>query len=289
MYEWPDGYAPVDEGEPLITLAMGEARSGLRAGAVLPGRISGGVFEDMDADGLRAAYDPPLAGVNVAAVSRHGEAGAVTDESGSYVIEGLPPGEYAVRFTLPNGMMFTRRRDGGSMAEAVDDITSSTLVMALGMGETLERVDAGAVRVGAIGDYAWHDRNLNGIQDDGEPGMAGLKLALERAVDGQWLTISQTETDADGFYEFDNVRPGTYRIVVADMDSMGDWWPTRRAIRLPEIDSKLRSYADTHMATEMMLVESNKHVRNADLGFVGVSDARAAKWTVDEGGEIIAP
>ncbi|MDR1262453.1 MAG: carboxypeptidase regulatory-like domain-containing protein [Oscillospiraceae bacterium] len=285
-YAWPGDY--VDSGETVdsATLRMGDALDDLRAGATRLGSVSGMVFEDMDADGMRGANDSPVAGANVTAETDHGSFSAVTDESGAYLIEGLPPGAVVVSFILPDGMMFTRQQDGGSMAETTDENQSRTRALTLVMGGALNDVDAGVMRSGSIGDFAWIDSNMNGMQDYDEPGIAGLVLTLERGADGQWTKAGETTTDANGYYEFSGLRPGTYRLLAAAMEG---WLPTRRADKLPEINSNLRFRADDPMITDLVLVESNKRVRNVDLGFVKAADAKDKGWVVQDGGEIMVP
>ena len=68
---------------------------------------------------------------------------------------------------------------------------------------------------GSIGDYVWEDLDKDGVQDSGEPGIAGVKVRLK--VDG--VKVAETVTDSNGFYLFENVDPGTYlvRIVVSTL------------------------------------------------------------------------
>ncbi len=60
-----------------------------------------------------------------------------------------------------------------------------------------------------LGDLVWLDSNNNGLQDDGEPGVAGV---LVRLIDQNNNTIAYDITDSEGKYEFDKVIPGTYTI-----------------------------------------------------------------------------
>jgi uncharacterized repeat protein (TIGR01451 family) len=62
----------------------------------------------------------------------------------------------------------------------------------------------------AIGDYVWEDLNVDGIQDEGEPGMADVTVRLFRA-NGQ--LVAETQTDDDGFYSFTNLDAGDYYVV----------------------------------------------------------------------------
>ncbi|NTW29326.1 MAG: DUF11 domain-containing protein [Coriobacteriia bacterium] len=71
----------------------------------------------------------------------------------------------------------------------------------------------------------YNDLNANGQRDQGEPGIAGWGITLERLVPsgGQiqpnavvattWETWATTTTDANGNYSFIDMPPGTYRVV----------------------------------------------------------------------------
>ncbi|MFD5598534.1 SdrD B-like domain-containing protein [Leucobacter sp. NPDC058333] len=64
----------------------------------------------------------------------------------------------------------------------------------------------------SVGDRVWEDTNKNGLQDDGEPGIAGFSVRLTGTdVDGNAVDRT-TVTDADGNYRFDEVVSGTYRV-----------------------------------------------------------------------------
>ncbi|MBC7884781.1 MAG: DNRLRE domain-containing protein, partial [Saprospiraceae bacterium] len=60
-----------------------------------------------------------------------------------------------------------------------------------------------------VGDFAWEDKNANGVQDVGEPGLGGISVTLFDAQSN--ILIDQTTTNASGFYEF-LVCKGTYYI-----------------------------------------------------------------------------
>ena len=56
------------------------------------------------------------------------------------------------------------------------------------------------------------DNNFNGIKDDDEFGIAGVEITLQGTNDlGQTVFLTAT-TDANGFYSFTNLRPGTYSL-----------------------------------------------------------------------------
>lgn len=71
-----------------------------------------------------------------------------------------------------------------------------------------------AVRVvtGAIGDRVWQDRDADGVQDEREPGIGGVPVALSGTDDRDQTVERRTETDEQGRYRFDGLRPGDYRV-----------------------------------------------------------------------------
>jgi hypothetical protein len=62
-----------------------------------------------------------------------------------------------------------------------------------------------------IGDFVWLDGNRDGIQDPGEPGIAGVIVQL---VDDQGNVLATTTTDGSGWYEL-GVEDGTWTVIVA--------------------------------------------------------------------------
>jgi hypothetical protein len=65
-----------------------------------------------------------------------------------------------------------------------------------------------------IGDYVWNDLDSNGIQDAGEPGVAGVPVTLSGTdLDGNAITANTT-TDANGAYLFDDLPSGSYVVTI---------------------------------------------------------------------------
>jgi choice-of-anchor A domain-containing protein/uncharacterized repeat protein (TIGR01451 family) len=62
-----------------------------------------------------------------------------------------------------------------------------------------------------IGDFIWHDTNLNGIQDAGENGIPGVVVELLTGT----TVIATTTTDVNGKYLFSNLPNGTFGVRVA--------------------------------------------------------------------------
>jgi hypothetical protein len=62
-----------------------------------------------------------------------------------------------------------------------------------------------------LGDFVWEDLNLDGIQDDGEPGISGAEVFLYDCADDA-QSVSSAETGDDGYYAFDDLMPGNYYV-----------------------------------------------------------------------------
>lgn len=65
----------------------------------------------------------------------------------------------------------------------------------------------------------FEDFNGNNLQESGDPGIAGVTLALYSLQGTQYVATGLTKvTDANGFYRFDGLLPGTYRVVETQPD-----------------------------------------------------------------------
>ena len=90
------------------------------AGFVRTGEVTGSVFLDADADGVRGAGETSFAGVTVRLIRDvDGQAvqtaETVTDAQGAYAFARVRAGEYRVLFELPDGYVFSRYApEGGS-------------------------------------------------------------------------------------------------------------------------------------------------------------------------------
>ncbi|MCB8925924.1 MAG: carboxypeptidase regulatory-like domain-containing protein [Ardenticatenaceae bacterium] len=135
-----------------------------------------------------------------------------TNATGFYEFTNLPPGDYYVDVTLPNGYAFTTQDASGNDAtdSDVDTTTGETIVTTLVAGENDPTWDAGLVpAIASLGDYVWEDLDSDGLQDVGEPGVPDVEVRLYDINNTQIMT---TTTDANGRYQFINLTPGTYHV-----------------------------------------------------------------------------
>ena len=135
-----------------------------------------------------------------------------TDSNGYYLFDNLVPGDYSVEVVKPAGYEFTLQDQGGY--DTLDsDVNGSgaTIITTLVSGENDLTWDAGIYRPASLGNFVWDDLNLNGIQDNGEPGVAGVTVNL---YSGTGTIVGTVLTDSNGYYLFDNLVPGDYSVEI---------------------------------------------------------------------------
>ncbi|WP_141508950.1 SdrD B-like domain-containing protein, partial [Candidatus Chloroploca asiatica] len=202
-----------------ITLVSGVDDFTWDAGLYQLGTLGDRVWDDRNGNGVQDAGEPGVPNVRL---DLNGETGAgatvtlttTTDASGIYTFTNLVPGTYTVTVTAPAGYRLTAQNQGGN--DATDsDADPTTGVMArtdITSGELDNTWDAGLYRPASIGNFVWLDRNANGVQDAGEPGVAGVTLTLTGTDGLNALVTAITTTNASGFYSFTGLLPGVYTV-----------------------------------------------------------------------------
>jgi|GEM_PF-3114746 len=302
---------PVDQSDGIVWRSNGNGadqrgvvnRSGLKLGSFgksngigdltalvkqAPLQIGDRLWKDLDGDGVQDAGEPVFAGVTVVLTDASGTqiATTTTGADGTYVFDVDPGVDYQVRVPLAqpelDGWAPTRPNGGGD--DAVDSdgaLNGGALVASVaahGVGENDHTFDFGFVQPVCVGDYVWFDENGNGVQDPGEPGIAGVTLTLTDAA-GNPVTdldgnpVGPTTTDADGHYGFCNLPPGTYVVHVQPPDG---YKPTLPGQGTPESDSSNGS------ATSVKL-NGGERDETLDFGFVKPVCVGDFVW-VDENG-----
>lgn len=232
-----------------ITLAAGQHQPNIDIGLVPLASIGDYVWMDRDEDGMQneAASD----GVNGVVVKLFNADGTPVMSSGTqrtettatvggkkgyYKFTNLEPDKgYYVEFVLPSGYIFTDRQKAGVPADKDSDAKTSDVVTPR-PDQYIETLDAGVIKLSAIGDYVWIDMGLKGLQDDtwvdwngngvkdaGEedPGINGIKVELlqedgvtlaKDAFGNTMVTYTKTENGKKGHYLFDDLRSGKYKV-----------------------------------------------------------------------------
>jgi len=239
-----------------VVLASGENERNIDAGLIFGQPVTASVGDkvwlDTDGDGVQDANEVGVSGVTTTLYNNLGVAIAttVTDANGNYLFTGLPAGTYSVGFTLPVGMTFTGKDQGGNDDTDSDANTSGvnfgrTDNFTLTTGENKTNVDAGLVQTGpttaSLGDKVWLDLpgSTANVQDAGETGIAGVTVNLYRDANGDGVIngaeattpYATTVTDGFGNYIFNNllaaagstlykvgfIAPGGYTLVTVNV------------------------------------------------------------------------
>ena len=179
---------------------------------VPPAHLGDFVWEDSNGNGVQDAGEAGIGNVVVELKDGAGKvvATTTTDASGKYHFD-VDAGTYSVSVKAPAGFKPVGQDLGGDDATDSDiDAAGNTAPIALAPGETNNKADAGLYRPASLGDTVWYDTNRNGTQDAGEAGVAGVRVTLLDA-NGNPVGAS-VSTDANGHYQFSDLKPGTYSV-----------------------------------------------------------------------------
>jgi len=137
-----------------------------------------------------------------------GPLSTTTDGTGKYQFTGLMPGTYTVSVVAPAGYVATKTGQGTAATDS-NASPSGTTPSFLQSGGSDQTIDFGFYIPVKIGDFVWNDLNGDGVQDAGEPGIAGVTVNLS----GPSGPMSTT-TDGTGKYQFTGLMPGIYTVSV---------------------------------------------------------------------------
>lgn len=190
--------------------------------------LGGYVWHDLDGDGLQdeAASNwlngvtvQLLDGNNVVTATTVTAAGGPNSRNGYYRFMDLNAGNYKVQFVKPAGYdKFSPMSASGttSVSDSNADSTGLTGQISLAAGAVNNTTDAGVYKYVSVGDTVWNDRDADGLQDAGEPGIPGVTVELLDTNNNPVTT--STLTNANGQYQFSSLDPGQYRVRVTNLD-----------------------------------------------------------------------
>jgi hypothetical protein len=205
----------------LIPLALGEDKLTVDLGIVPPAAtntLGGTAWFDTDANGTQTANPGRVPGVVVKLYNSGGTviATTTTDENGDYLFVGLADGSYSVGFDgFPTSFSLTSKSASNDATGSDADLTNgNTTTVALNAGNRNDRsLDAGLISTrAALGNKVWEDLNGDGIQDAGEPGIAGVTVTLWDDLTNQ---VASMITDENGYYYFPNLRDGNWQVGIS--------------------------------------------------------------------------
>ncbi|HPL75025.1 MAG TPA: SdrD B-like domain-containing protein, partial [Candidatus Sumerlaeota bacterium] len=149
------------------------------------GTISGHIFNDINGNGVQDAGEPDLSGVDVVITDSLGGTQTVTtDVNGNYTAT-VPAGSTTANIdetTVPAGSVLTAGSD------------PQTVIVPGGSNAATDPV--GYQQQGTISGHIFNDINGNGVQDAGEPDLAGVDVVITDSLGG----TQTVTTDVNGNY-----------------------------------------------------------------------------------------
>jgi len=201
---------------PLIPLLPGQTILHNDAGIYNLSCIGDLVFLDSNTNGIQNGGEGGISGINVTVSFCNGTTvgTTTTNANGLWSYCGLYPNNYNLTFGFNSTYYQCSPPLQGGNTCLDSDITNcatrttTCFTVDVGINDTCH--DTGLYPFARIGDFVWNDLNSNGLQTAGEPGLPGLRVDLLNATTG--LQINQTTTNANGFYIFNFLNPGSYRV-----------------------------------------------------------------------------
>jgi fimbrial isopeptide formation D2 family protein/uncharacterized repeat protein (TIGR01451 family) len=177
--------------------------------ASTPNTIGGTIWNDVNANGVLDAGEAGIGGVTVVLRDSSGNVvgTTTTDASGNYSFTSLPDGTYTVDVVNQSAPIIGDWHSTGPNPGADNNSQTDPYTVTVTGGQSNTTADFGYYNglPAGLGDKVWADLNGNGLQDPGEPGLAGVTVTLTITYpDGTVLKLVTT-TDANGLYHFDNL------------------------------------------------------------------------------------
>ena len=252
-----------------VTVGAGEKVTSIDSGFYLVGSIGDTVWDDRNLDGQMNDGEAGLPGVPVSLLDAEGQviAETVTDAAGTYHFENLLPGTYRVRVSVPAEYKLvggvpegteTGTVPEGTTADPRYDLTGPQVQLTHEQLTNMSQ-DFGVTRPAVLGDLVWDDADRNGIQGEGEKGLAGARISLtdpdgNPVTDADGKPVTEVTTDETGAYRFTNLRPGSYRVVFTGPEGWALTAPGQGEDRGKDSDATLQGQAgNTGVGTASVL------------------------------------
>ncbi|MBR6165791.1 MAG: hypothetical protein IKQ45_07705 [Clostridia bacterium] len=199
--------------DPLAISAGRETLQGIGIRTAL--YVSGFCFLDESSDGLFNSGEAMIPGVRITLEREkdHLYYETVSGEDGSWIMDRVRPGQYTLTAYAPEGMMFAKYTSSRGIRSLLtrDGVTKASASINLNDNNSKSGQYIGFTWAGRIYGRCYQDANYNGLYDEGEQPLAGVKVAIARQIspDEEFATAY---SDADGFFVLNGLRGNTYRL-----------------------------------------------------------------------------
>lgn len=268
--EYPSG-SVVTQGAATTTFTAvaGTTTGSTPVGFFFPAQVNGHLYIDTNGNGVQDGGEPNLAGVDIFITSAIGNVQTVTTNAAGNWIATVPPG---------NTKVDINESDVDYPANHVQtEGTDPSFVTAVGSLNTFAGND-GFYRSGTVSGHLFVDTNGNGVEDSGEPGLAGVDILITD-VNGNTQTVT---TDANGDWVA-TVPPGSTLVDIVNTDPQIPAGATQTAgndpvtvVAQPGVDTPSGSSAGFFQAatvTGLLYADTNGNsVRDeGELGLPGIT------------------
>jgi hypothetical protein len=186
----PAGFTQTTTQPADITLNSGQAITGLLFGNHPSPSISGSVFIDKNANGIKDTGELPAAGFTLQLSGPGGPFTTTTLADGSYAFRGLTAGTYTLSQQLPAGYTQTTTTPAAITVTATSNLTGFTF---------------GDFQNITVSGTKFNDLNGDGTQQAGEGALAGFTFQLMNSATS--AIVMTATSDSSGTYTFNNVAP----------------------------------------------------------------------------------
>jgi len=185
----------------------------------LPAELGGTVYHDRNDNGVQDRGEEGIAGVTIRLLNADGSPvtttvgstttvlTAVTDLDGNYSFANLKAGEYRVQEIQPGSFNDGKDTVGSNGGQVSNDLFTKVIIRE---GDSAVNYDFGELLLGSIAGYVHVDSDGNCIPDSpSDTPISGVTMEL---LDPNGSVLQRTTTNADGFYKFTGLLPGTYSV-----------------------------------------------------------------------------
>lgn len=136
----------------------------------------------------------------------------ITDEDGHWQVDRLPPAAYQMTVYAPDGMMFTKaaNSNGRRTVIARDGVNVASRRVDLNDKISKDTLYVGFTWAGQISGICFLDANYNGVYDEGDLPMPGVKVSAIKQTKSEEAAVAVS--GEDGTYVLTGLRANTYRM-----------------------------------------------------------------------------